>query len=76
MTFLACSLRVSKDLRVTVALIDGGVCGQAIQIAFALDVVNPNALGTLDDYVERTIIVRSVLASQVDKVLNAHRVLR
>jgi hypothetical protein len=52
----------SKDLWVTVTLIYRRVCGQAIQITLALDVVNPNALSTFNHYVERTIVVRSVLA--------------
>jgi hypothetical protein len=47
-------------------LIDRRVCGQAIQVAFAVNVVNPNALGTLDHYVERTIIVHSVLTFKLD----------
>jgi hypothetical protein len=58
---------------VTVTLIHRRVSGQAIQITFALDVVNPNALGAFNHYIERTIVVRSVLAFKIDKVLRLHQ---
>src|SRR6185503_16491342 len=56
-----------KNLWVTMTLIHRGVCGQAIQITFALNVVNPNTLSTFNHYVERTIVVRSVSAFKVNK---------
>jgi hypothetical protein len=33
---------------------------------------NPNALSTINHYIERTIIVRSVLAFKLDKLLSLH----
>jgi hypothetical protein len=47
-------------------LIYGRVRGQAIQIALALDVVDPDALSAFNHHVEGMIIVRSVLAFKLD----------
>ncbi len=55
-----------------VSLVDGGVGGQAIEIAVALDVVDPHALGAFDDDVERMIVVSSVLVFEFDKFTSLH----
>ena len=52
-----------------VALVDGGVGGQAIEIAIAVDVVHPDALGALDDDVERVVVVGAVAVLELDEVL-------
>ena len=51
------------------ALVDGGIGSQAVEITLAVDVVHPHALGTLDDDVERVVIVRSMLVFEVNQVL-------
>ena len=43
---------------------------QTIKIAISFDVINPHALGALDDYVKRMIIVCSMLVFKVDKFLS------
>ncbi len=44
-----------------VSLVDRRVGREAIEVALALDVVHPDALGALDDHVERMIVVSSVI---------------
>ena len=58
-----------ENLGMAVPLIDGGVGSQAIEVALAFDVINPDAFGALDHDVERMIVVGSVLFFQIDKVL-------
>ena len=41
------------------ALVEGRVRAQAIQIAPAVDSVDPHALGALHHHVERTVVVRA-----------------
>jgi len=52
-----------------VALVDGGVGGQAIEITAAFDVINPHAFGTLEHDIERVVVVRSEFVFQVDEFL-------
>src|SRR5208337_373548 len=47
----------SENPGMAMALVDGGIGGQAIEIALAVHVVYPDAFGTLDDHIERTIVV-------------------
>jgi hypothetical protein len=47
----------------TVALIDSGVCGKTVEVALALDVVDPDAAGALDEVCMDSEI--STLPSQV-----------
>ncbi len=39
------------------ALVDGGVGGQAIEVFIAFDVPDPNAFTSAEDYVERVIVM-------------------
>src|SRR5512146_2555880 len=55
-----------------VALVDGRIRRQAIEIALALYVPHPYALGALDDDVQRTVIMRSVFVFEIDVVWRAH----
>ena len=58
-----------QNLGMAVSLVDGRVGGQAIEIAIAFDVVHPDALGALDDDVERMIVVSSVTFFELDEIL-------
>ena len=60
-----------QDFWMAMALVDGGIGGQAVEITLAVDVVHPDTLGTLDDDVERVIIVRSMLVFQLNQVMGA-----
>ncbi len=51
-----------------VSLVDRGVGGQAIEIALALDVIDPNTLGALDDHIERMIVMGAVLVFEFDEI--------
>ena len=50
-----------------VALVDGGIRGQAIEIAAAFNVVYPNAIGAFNDDIKRVVVVRSVLVFELYK---------
>ena len=52
----------------TMSLIDGGIRGKAIKITIAVNVVHPDALGALDDDVERMIVVGSVVVFEFDEL--------
>ena len=52
-----------------VALVDGGIGGEAIEVALTFDVVNPNALSAIDDNVEGMIVVSSVFFFELDEIL-------
>ena len=58
-----------QNFGMAVALVDGGIGGQAIEVALAFDVVDPDALGALDDDVERMIVVSSVIFFELDEIL-------
>ena len=49
-----------EDAGVAVALVDGAVGGEEIHEAVALDVLDPDALGLLDDDVQRVVVVGAV----------------
>jgi hypothetical protein len=51
------------------ALVDGRIGSQAVEITLAVDVVHPDTLGALDDDVEGMIVVRSMLVFEVNQVL-------
>ena len=55
------------DARVAVALVDGRVGRQAIQVLLPVDVVDPHALPALDHHVERVVVVGPVLLFQFDE---------
>ena len=61
------------DARMAVSLVDRRVGGQAVQVALAVDVVHPHALGALDDDVERMVVVGTVLFLDVYEFLAAQR---
>ena len=62
-------LEGTENLWVAVTLVDGGVGGQAIEIAAAFDVIDPHAFSPLEHDVERIVVVRSEFVFQVDEVL-------
>jgi hypothetical protein len=61
-----------QNLGMTVSLIYRGIRGQAVEVAFAFDVIQPYAFGTFDDYVEGMIIMSAILVFQLDEVSGAH----
>lgn len=50
-----------------VSLIDRGIRGQAVEVAFPFYVVNPNSFGSLNNDIQRVIVVRAVRVFQGDK---------
>ena len=58
----------------TMALIDGRIRREAIEIPVAVDVGDPDALGGMDDDIERMIIVRSEFFLERDKILCLHEI--
>ena len=57
------------DFGVAVALIRGGVPGQEIEVPFALDVPNVDALSLGHDHWQRSVVVANSLLVQVNIVL-------
>jgi hypothetical protein len=55
----------------TVALIHRGIGSQAIEVAFAFDVIDPYALGALEDDIEGMIVMSAVLVLEFDEVVGA-----
>jgi hypothetical protein len=51
----------------TVALVNGGIRANAVEIPFSGDVVKPNAVGALNDEIERMIVVGSIAIFQLDE---------
>ena len=49
----------SEDLRMAMALVDRRIGGQAVEVALALDVPDPDALAARQDHVERLVVVRA-----------------
>src|SRR5512142_323841 len=60
------------DAGVTVALVDGRVGAQEVEVLAAFDVVHPDALGLADDDVERMVIVGAVEIFDQDEVFAIH----
>ena len=60
-----------QNLGMTVSLVHRGIRRQAIEVAFALDVIHPHAFGALDDHVERMVVVSSILVFEFDEVIGA-----
>jgi hypothetical protein len=58
------------------SLINGGIRSQAIEVTLAFDVLDPHALRTLNDHIERAIVVGSVQIFQVDKFLSASELIQ
>jgi hypothetical protein len=54
-----------------VSLIHRGIRSQAIEVTFALDVIDPDAFGALDDYVERMVVMSAIVVLEFDIVLSA-----
>jgi hypothetical protein len=52
-------------------LIDGGISADAVEDFVAVDVPEPNALGALDDEVERMIVVGAVALFGGDQIARA-----
>jgi hypothetical protein len=57
------------DLRVAVALVDGGIGRKAVQVARAVHVPDPDALAARQHHVERVVVVGPQLVLQVDQLL-------
>jgi hypothetical protein len=51
-----------------VALVDGRIRGQAIEITIPFHVVDPHALGTIDHHVEGMIVVSSITVFELDEI--------
>jgi hypothetical protein len=64
-------LKSLQNFGMTVALIHRGIRSQAIEVTFALDVIDPDAFGALDDYVERMIVMSAIVVLEFDIVLGA-----
>jgi len=58
-----------QNARMAVPLVHCRIRGQAVEIALAVGVIYPNALSTLDDYVERVVVMGSELLFQFDQFL-------
>ena len=61
-------MKAWQDGWVAVALVEGGVGGEEVEIFFAVDVPDPAARGTLDDDVEGVIVVGAVLVFESDEI--------
>src|SRR5580700_2220860 len=57
-----------------VALIDGGVCGEAIEVALPFYVKHPGAFAAFDHHVEREIIVRAVGFFERDELFRSRQI--
>ncbi len=51
-----------------VPLVDGRIGGEAVEITITLDVIDPDALGTFDDDIERMVVVGSVKVFEFDEL--------
>ena len=60
-----------QDAGMAVPLIHRGIGCQAVEVALALDVVDPHAFGTFNDDIERVIVVSTELLFQIDELLGA-----
>ena len=56
-----------QDFGMAVPLVDGGVRRQAIEIAIAFHVINPDPFRVFDNHVERMVVVRAVLIFECDQ---------
>ena len=63
-------MSVCQNPRMAVSLVHRRIRRQAIEIALAFDVVDPNAFGALDDDVERMIVVSAKLLFEFDEFLS------
>jgi hypothetical protein len=68
-------LKGLQNLRVTVSLIHSGIRCQAIEVTFALNVIDPDAFRALDHNVERTIMMSPIPVLQFDEVLGVRGLL-
>ena len=64
---LRLALEDRDQARVTVPLVDRRIGREAVEVAIALDVPDPGALATLDDDVERMVVVSAVLLLEFDE---------
>jgi hypothetical protein len=58
------------------ALIHRGVGGEAIQVAVAVDIPDPDAFAAPDDHVQRFVILGTILIFQIDVSRSLHSCLR
>src|SRR5690606_303204 len=54
------------DPRVVVALVDRRICGEAVEVTAAFDVVEPGSLASREDDVERVVVVRGESSFEID----------
>jgi hypothetical protein len=57
---------------VAVALVDGRVSRQTVEIAAALDIPDPDALAPFEDDVDRLIVVGAEPVLELDQLCSAH----
>lgn len=71
------SLRMEgpENFWVAMPLVDSGVGSKAIKVALSIDVIDPDALGALNDYIEWVVVVSAVTIFQVDKFLSARELI-
>jgi hypothetical protein len=55
-----------------VALVDGGVCREQIEISAAVSVVDPGSGGALDHNIQRMVVVGSITVFEGDKFRGKH----
>ena len=60
------------DSRVAVSLVHGRIGAQEIQVLAAVEVPDPDALGLVDDDVQRMVVVRAVFIFDGDEALGVH----
>ena len=62
------------EFRVAMALIDGGVGGEAIEVALPFHVEDPGAFRAFDDDVEGMIVVRAVGLFERDELFRSRQI--
>ena len=61
-----------QDLRMAMALVDRGIGRQAVEVAVAVDVPDPDALAARQDHVERLVVVRAEPMLGRDEIVGDH----
>ena len=62
-----------EDAGVAMPLVDRGIRADTVEIAPAVDVVEPDALGAVDDQIQRRVVVRAVGLVEFDESLGRTR---
>lgn len=69
-------LHGGEDTRVAVALVDRRVGGEEVEVAAAVDVIDPDARGAFDDDIKRLVVVRAVLILERNEVRGSGEIFR